>query len=66
MKIFCRMSVTKQLMDSIDFHSFFSPSIQWMSMGSINCLVTVILQDIFFIVQQKIDIHTGLEQHDGK
>jgi len=50
------MSVTKQGMDSIDF--FF---LLWKSMGSINCLVTDILQNIFFCVQQKKEIHTGLK-----
>jgi len=58
------MSVTKQLMDPIDFNSIFSQL--WKSMGSINCLVTDILQNIFFCVQQKKEIHTGLKQVEGE
>jgi len=38
-KIFQRMSVTRQLIDPIDFHSVFF--LLWKSVGSINCLVTV-------------------------
>ncbi len=34
-------------------------------MGSSNCLVINILQNIFFYVQQKKETHTGLEQHKG-
>jgi len=47
-------------MDPIDFNCR-EKKILWKSMGSINCLVTGILQNIFFSVQQK-EIHTGLEQ----
>jgi len=54
------MSVTKQLMDPIDIQSM-----QWKSMGPINCLVTHILQNTF-CVQQKTEIHTGLEQLEGE
>jgi len=38
-------------MDPIDFHSWEKMLLK--SMGSINCLVTDILQNIFFCVQQK-------------
>jgi len=31
-----------------------------------NCLVTVILQNIFFCVQQKKQIHSGLEKLEGE
>ncbi len=31
-------------------------------MASVNCLITNILQNIGFCVQQKKEIHTGLEQ----
>jgi len=31
------------------------------SMGPINSLVTLVLQNIFFFVQLKNEIHTGLE-----
>jgi len=54
-KIFWRMSVTRQLMDPIDLHR--KKKIQWRSMGPINSLVTDILQNIFFCVQQKKEIH---------
>jgi len=40
--------------------------ILWKSMGSINCLVTNILQNIFICVQQKKEIHIGVEQHEGE
>jgi len=36
--------------------------LQWESMGSINCLFTNILQNIYFCVQQEKEIHTGLKQ----
>jgi len=35
-------------------------------MGSIECLVTNILQNIFFCVQQKKETHTGLKQLEGE
>jgi len=35
--------------------------LQWKSIGYIKCLVTGILQNIFFCVQQKKEIHTGLK-----
>jgi len=52
------MSVTRRLpLTSI---VFFSPyyKVQW----GINCLVINIIQNIFFCVQQKKEIHTGLEK----
>jgi len=49
-------------MDPIDFHS--KKKLLWKSMGSIYCLVTDILQNIFLIVQQ--EIHTGLKQLDDR
>jgi len=61
------MSVTKQLMGLIDFNSIFSKI--WKSVGPITCLVTDILQNTFFCVQQqkkKKEIHTGLEQLEGE
>jgi len=51
------MSATKQLMTSI----FFLPL---KSMGSIDWLP--ILQNVFFCVQQKKEIHTGLERLVGE
>ncbi len=35
-------------------------------MATSNCLVTNILQTIFFGVQQMKETHTGLEQLEGK
>ncbi len=35
-------------------------------MATINVLVTNILQNMFFCVQQKKETHTGLEQVEGK
>jgi len=40
--------------------------ILWQSMGPINYLVTDIFQNIFFCVQHKKEIHTGLEQLQGE
>ncbi len=34
-------------------------------MATVNCLVTNILQSILFCVQQKKEMHTGLEQIGG-
>jgi len=31
-----------------------------------NCMVTYILQNIYFCVQHKKDIHTGLEQNESE
>jgi len=61
MHLFRRMSVTKQLMDLID-SIVGNNKILWKSLGSINCLVTDILLNIFFCVQQKKEVHTGLKQ----
>jgi len=58
------MSVSK-LMGPIDSHSILPP-ILWKSMWSSNCLVTHILQNILFCVQQKKEICTGLEQLEGE
>jgi len=55
------MSVTKQLMD---FHIIVFPI--WKSMGFINSLVIDIFQNIFLCVQQKKEIHTGLQQLEGE
>ncbi len=35
-------------------------------MATVNCLVTNILQNTFFCVQQLKDIHTGLDQLEGE
>jgi len=59
------LSVTTQLMYPIEFHSR-KKKIQWKSMRPLNCLVPDILQNIFFCVQQKIEIHTGLKQLEGE
>ncbi len=53
-----KMLVTKQLMALF--------SILWKSMATVNCLVTIILKSIFFCVQQKKEIHNGLEQHEDE
>ncbi len=54
------MWVTEQLMVPVDFNGMFF-SLQWKSVGSINCLVTHIHQNIFLCVQQKKEIHTAFE-----
>ncbi len=35
-------------------------------MATINYLVSNTFQNIFFCVQQKTEIHTGLELHEGE
>ncbi len=35
-------------------------------MATVNCLVSNILQNTFFCIQQKKEIHTGLDPHEGK
>ncbi len=55
--------LTKQLPAvPIDFHDMGENTMEINS----NCLVTNILQNIFSCVQQKKQIHTGLEQHEGE
>jgi len=53
------MLMTRHLTVAIDFHSIFYSN-------QINFLVTDILQNIFFCVQQKKETHTGLEQPEGE
>ncbi len=48
------------------FEKCLQQKIQWKSMATVNCLVTDILQNIFFCVQQKKETHTGLEQVKGE
>ncbi len=52
---------TKQLLVLSDLHSifFFLSKLMWTS----NCLVFHLLQNIFFCVQHKKEINTGLGQH---
>ncbi len=54
------MLVTKQLTVAIDFHSRGKNSME------VNLLVNNILQNIFFCVQPKKLIHTGLEKLEGE
>ncbi len=51
------------LLVPIDFYSIFSFSILLKSMAG---LVTNILQNILFYIQQKKETHTGLEQLEGE
>jgi len=60
------MLVTRQLMYPIDYHVRKKKKIPWKWMGGVNCLVTNILQNILFCVQQKKETRTGLEQHKGE
>ncbi len=57
------MLETKELMVAIDFYSIEIHTMD--SMATVSCLVTNILQNIFFCVWEKKETHTGLEQHDG-
>jgi len=49
-------NVGNQSMDPTDLHSVFL----WMSMATINYLVTNIIQNIFVCVQQKKETQIGL------
>jgi len=40
--------------------------IVWKSMGAVNCMMTDILQNNFFCVQQKKETRTGLEQFEDE
>ncbi len=55
--------VPKSCWSPIDFHN--KKEILWKSMGTNNCSITNILQNIFFCVQHKKENHTGLERHEG-
>jgi len=57
------MSVTKELMVPIDFNSIYFTYYESQWGPSIACLPTFIHK--IFCVQKK-EIHTGLEQFDGK
>ncbi len=46
-----------------DLNIFF---ILWKSMATINCLVTIILQNTFFCAQQLKETPTGLKQLEGE
>jgi len=64
-RYFEEYGVTTLLVDPIGFHSkgkIYYGS-QW---GPINCLITNILQNILFSVQQKKETHTGLEHLEGE
>ncbi len=47
----------EKLMVPIDFHCMETKTL-WKSMGIINCSVTNILQNVFFCVQLKKELHT--------
>ncbi len=51
--------------EAVDFHNM-EKIILWKSMTTINFLVTHILQNNCIYVQQKKEIHTGLEQNLGE
>ncbi len=51
------MMVTKQLLVAIDFHSIEKNTKESQWLPTSNCLVTKVLQNIFFCVQQKKEIH---------
>jgi len=53
------MLVIKQLMVAIEFLS--RKKKLWKSMATVNCLITNILQNVFFCVQQKKETHLGVE-----
>ncbi len=54
---------TKQLLVPIDFHSKERNAMEVNE--TINCLITSILQNIFFYVQHERYTHTGLEWQEG-
>ncbi len=49
-------------MEAIDFHSIYF----FISVGGYHQLVTNILQNIFYCVQQKKESHWSLEQLEGE
>ncbi len=55
------MLVIKQLLVPIDVHSKERNAMEVNE--TINCLITSILQNIFFFVQHKRETHTFLEQY---
>ncbi len=55
------MLETKQLMVAIDFHAFFSHTIEVNGYHQTFCLPNI-LQNTFFCGQQKKETLTGLEQ----
>ncbi len=57
------MCVTEQLTVAIDFNSTEKNT---MEVNGYQKLFANILQNIFFCAQQKIEIHTGLKQHEGE
>ncbi len=59
------MLITNELTVAIAFHSIFYCSILWKAMATVNSLVTNILQNILFFLQQLKESHTGLEQFEG-
>jgi len=54
------MLVIKQLIVAIEFLSRKKKKL-WKSMATVNCLITNILQNVFFCVQQKKETHLGFE-----
>ncbi len=54
------LMVTIKFAAAIDFHSM--EKILQKSMATVNCLITNILQNIFFCAQYKKETHSGLEQ----
>ncbi len=59
------MWVTKQLMVAIDLYTVAWQKILWKSTATVSSLVTSILKNILFCVQQKKETLTGLEQLYG-
>jgi len=55
----------KMLMHALTSIVFFCFSVLLKSMWNVNCLITDILQNIMFCVQQKKEMYTILEQLDG-
>ncbi len=60
------MLVNKQLPLSIYFHIKKKSHTIWKSVATVNCLVTNILQNNVFCVQQKKETRTGLEELEGE
>jgi len=64
-KIFWRTIGTKQLFATIDFNS--RKKSLWKSVVPHNCLVPIVLQNIFLCIQQKKEwTHWGLLQIEGE
>lgn len=61
--------LSTQLTVPIDFHTIYYIIIYFPcknSMGTVNCVPTIINQNIFSCVQQNNETHSGTKQHEDE